>query len=453
MRSLSLPRRVGTFGVVAAGVLGSEAVAGEADWLWLALVLAGFAAGLLARRPTALWIAVGGTLAADALGLLVGFAALRGIFWPVLAAAHVLVVGLALVVGAAVSPNHDPLGRRWRVALVTVVAVALVGLGAWSTVLGVVYSETYITQEAGARHDCRTPGSRFGWPYEAINYDQADDARLLASVAAPAACEAQFTSEAGRAGSAVTSVDGTPIAGWYIPAADAAVGPHGPTLVLVHGGKSNKSGMLDYAPALHQDYNLVLVDLRNTGRSRGDRSSGGLWERYDVRALVDWLASTKQPTWIGLVANSNGAATGLAEAVDDPRIRALVLDSMHARIVTQLGNIAETELEPRIPAWPGALAVILGASLRVGGDIQSVDPIRMLPRIGTRPVLLTHGTKDHVDTLAGALQPNLAAAFAADVDVGVRLCVGADHGEVINDCPDQWGEWVRSFLAEARSRS
>ena len=452
MRSVSLPRWVAVLGVVAIGVLASEAVADMADWLWLALVLVGLGGGLVARRPSLLAVAVAATVLGDVIGLLLGLAALRGIFWPMLGAGHVLVVGLAFVVGTAVGPERATVGRRWRIGVVAVVVTSLVGLGAWSAVLGVVYSETYITQEAGARHDCRTPASRFGWAYEAVNYDRTDDDRLLASAADPTVCDAQYTSDAGRAGAAVRSSDGTGIAGWYIPAADAAVGPDGPTLVLVHGGKSNKSGMLDYAPAVHQDYNLMLVDLRNTGRSRGDRSSGGLWERFDVRAMVDWLEAVKHPGWIGLVANSNGAATGLAEAVDDTRVRALVLDSMHARIVAQLGNIAETELDPRIPAWPGALAVIVGASLRVGGDIQAVDPVRMLPLVGRRPVLLTHGTRDHVDTISGALEPNLAAAFAADVDVGARLCVGADHGHVISDCPLQWGQWVRSFLADARSR-
>jgi pimeloyl-ACP methyl ester carboxylesterase len=205
--------------------------------------------------------------------------------------------------------------------------------------------------------------------------------------------------------------------------------------------------MLDYAPALHQRYNLVLIDLRNSGRSGGAESTGGVLERYDLRAMLDWLAREKKPVWIAVVGNSNGAATALAEAVDDPRVRALVLDSMHASVERQLGNIVVTEHAPA-PAWPLAPAIVAGVSARIGEDLASVDPARMLEQLRNRPVLLTHGTADLVDRPADSLDVNVTVAQAAGINVRVERCAGAGHGQVVVVCRADWERWVLGFLAD-----
>jgi pimeloyl-ACP methyl ester carboxylesterase len=346
-------------------------------------------------------------------------------------------------------PVHElrrTLPRPWRVVgsvavVVLGAAVAYVaGFGAYGFVVG---ASDYLAQvpEVVA---CHTPGTRFGWTYEAINYDPADDARLVSFTPNLADCGWQGE----PAGDDVVSADGTGIAGWYIPAG-SGMRPNGPTVVLVHGGKANKSGMLDYADALHRQYNLVILDLRNSGRSGGTESTGGLQERFDLRAMIDWLVEEKHPAWIALLGNSNGAATALAEAIDDPRIRALVLDSMHATIERQLASVAATELH--VPAWPGVPATILGVSMRLGEDVTSLDPVRTIVRIGGRPVLLTHGTDDEIDRPAESLDVNLAAALDAGIDVRVERCEGAGHGQVVATCGDAWADWVGDFLSEARA--
>ncbi|HXI45514.1 MAG TPA: hypothetical protein VNH13_04385 [Candidatus Acidoferrales bacterium] len=439
-------RRIGGAGLLGIlGILGLvaiEAAAGREDWLWLAIPILGLLLGGIAGSPGRVWLAVGASIVGDAAGRELGLDALRGPYWFLLLAGHAGLIGLAFIVGTAVVWQRRGLGRRWRNLVVGVVAISLVAFVGYAGVVGYLYSADYVNQPGSG--GCQNPASEFGWTYEAVNYDLADDARLLAADPDPATCKVP----ASTAGSTVVSTDGTPLAGWYVPAGDAAVGPTGPTLVLAHGGKSNKSGMLKYATPFHQAYNLLLVDLRNSGRSGATLNSGGVHERFDIRAMVDWLARTKHPSWLALVANSNGAAAGLAEAVDDARIRALVLDSMQADIVTQLGNVGETE--EHLPAWPGAWAVIVGAGLRVGGDLQAVDPIRMLPRLGDRPVLLLHGSADAVDRPRDSLERNVVAALDAGIDVSFHVCEGAPHGQVIDTCPDAWATWATAFLHEAR---
>jgi pimeloyl-ACP methyl ester carboxylesterase len=342
-------------------------------------------------------------------------------------------------VDASVSVPMKTLPRsiRWLAILVALAAALyVIGLGGYGFIVG---SDQYLAQTAD-HASCETPGSKFGWAYDAVNYDIADDATMLAANPDPTNCRTQGA----RAGSEVTAPDGTHLAAWYIPAARTA-NPTAPTIVLVHGGKSNKSGMLPYAPAFHAAYNLLIVDLRNSGRSGGTQSTGGLREQTDVRAMIDWLEQTKAPSWLAVMGNSNGAASALAEALTDTRVKALILDSMHASIERQLGNVIETERN--LPAWPSAWAVIAGVNYRLGDSIQSVDPIRTIVRFTDRPMLLTHGLADIVDRPADSLDLNVAAARAAGVDLEVHTCAAAGHGMVVFVCADEWTNWVRAFLA------
>lgn len=339
-------------------------------------------------------------------------------------------------------------GRRWRTILATLAALVaaayVVGFFGYGFL---VYADTYLSGEPRDAN-CHTPGSRFGWAYEAVNYDLGDDAVLLAANPDPTRC----TSQAATAGTEVVAPDGVRLAAWYVPRggsyggspalADPATAP---TVVLVHGGKANKSGMLDYAAPLHDRYNLLIVDLRNSGRSGNAPSTGGLLEQHDLRAMIEWLVRTKRPSWIAVVGNSNGAATALAEAREDANVKALVLDSMHASLETQLGNLAVEE--EGLPAWPGAWGVMVGVQARLGAAVGSVDPVTTITQVGDRPILLTHGEADVIDRPADSLERNVAAATRAGIAVEVHRCAGAGHGQVVVVCATDWATWVLDFLA------
>ncbi len=333
--------------------------------------------------------------------------------------------------------------RGVAIVAVLLVAVYVVGFAAYGFTAG---ADEYLGGKPRSA-DCQTPESRLGWRYEAVNYDLAADATLLAANPDPTKCKTQGS----LAGSEVVAPDGVHLAAWYIPAVAQAIrfDPSKPragaTIVIVHGGKANKSGMLAYAAPLHDAYNLLIVDLRNSGRSGNADSTGGLHEQSDLRAMLDWLVREKDPSWIAVVGNSNGAATALAESLGDTRVKALVLDSMHASIERQVGNVITTE--KGLPAWPGAWGLVAGVSYRLGESVESVDPVRTIVRLLDRPILLTHGLGDVVDRPADSLEVNVAAATAAGVDIEVHLCAGAEHGRVVEVCADEWARWVRVFLA------
>ncbi|HEX6139186.1 MAG TPA: alpha/beta fold hydrolase, partial [Candidatus Limnocylindria bacterium] len=261
------------------------------------------------------------------------------------------------------------MGRWLRIGLVVVAVLALV-VGGYTAYIGYEGSRLLVANEA-ERVDCRTPDARFGWAYEAINYDIADDGELASRNPDLTDCSYQGV----KAGDEVVTDDGIRIAGWYIPAGNGA-DASAPTIVLVHGFMTNKSGILPYGVGLHDEYNLVAWDMRNVGRSTGDESTGGVLEQRDLRAVIDWLVRTKHPTHIGVLGNSLGAVTGLAEARDDARVEALVLDSMHTRIGHQIA--ARVEHGGYLSYFGTTLAIETGIGMRTGVDVSSVDAERTI---------------------------------------------------------------------------
>src|ERR1700674_1915404 len=118
-------------------------------------------------------------------------------------------------------------GRR-RLLLGLVALLVVAGTG-YTGYVGYEGSRQAVTAPESSGRDCRTPDVQFGWQYQAINYDIADDAQLKARNPDPKNCAYLGT----KAGNEVVTDDGIRIAGWYIPAGDGA-GPTSATVILVH---------------------------------------------------------------------------------------------------------------------------------------------------------------------------------------------------------------------------
>jgi acetyl esterase/lipase len=416
---------------------------------WLGWIGVGLVVGALAGRPRRVWIPWAALAVIAVLAHPLGWDHDLRAFWWLSATLALLFATLGFLVGTAFGGEASPaaeLRRRWsgfgrtgRWVAIGVVVVLVLGLVGYSGYAFVVGGRQYVEQKPGPG-PCDNPGTAFGWAFEPVNYDGSGEPTALDHASITSVC----TRELPPAGTEVVSSDGIPVAGWYIPAA-AGAGPTGPTVVIVHGGKTDKTDGLRYAPPFHHDYNVLIIDLRNAGQSGGEVSSGGLHEQRDLRAMIDWLEQAKHPGWLAVMGNSNGASTALAEARTDDRVRALILDSMHSGVELQLGNVIEGE--DGLPPWPAAAAVIAGASSILGGDLTSVDPIRTITQVGARPILLTHGSSDPIDRPSESVERNVAAAIDAGMNVEVHICVGAGHGHVIDVCGPAWAEWVTSFLA------
>ena len=451
-------RAISSFLIVLVGLLALAVLFEGSGWSWLLVTGIGFVAGAVAGRARFVWLAILAVALWHAAAIAFDLPRDTGAFWFVAAVGHAVLLALAFLVGVDVGWRRPPLAaardgwrslrRRSKWLVVAGIVVALVVPVGYSGVILAIGPNMFMHPDGSA--DCRTPAFAYGWAYEAINYDIAGDTVLAPSQASQNG-KTSWTcgGTPAPAGTAVVTSDGIRLAGWYVPAA-SGVGPTAPTLLFVHGWKDNKTGMLPFAVPFHQDYNLVLFDLRNNGQSSGDVTSMGLWEQRDVTRMLDWIATTKNASWIGVVGNSMGAATALAVAAGDQRVEALILDSVHADVVTSFGNAMEEDFG--YPGGPAAWVLAQGVSMQVGGDIMSTDPIRNIGKLGDRPVLLTAGANDQVDPPAEATERNLRAALEAGVPVEVAYCQGARHGQVIVKCANDWYSWATSFLEAARSQ-
>jgi pimeloyl-ACP methyl ester carboxylesterase len=442
------------------GLLLVAALFGSSPWSWLLWIGVGLLVGAMAGSGRLVWLAWSSVLAFYPVSLALGLTERLGPFWFLGAAIGAGLVSVGFAIGVPLARGRDPWARNrsawrairpvWRRLIVVAIALGLMGLAVYTAYVGAAGAAEFV-RPAARQTDCRTPAGRYGWEYEAINYDKLDDLTLKPRLTTDEdgmpvwVCPTQGA----VAGDEVVTSDGIRIAGWYIPAA-SGIGPSGPTVVIVHGWKANKSEALKYAPPFHDTFNLVLVDLRNGGRSSDTDTTMGVREQLDVEAMIDWLARTKHPTWLGAMGNSMGAATALAAAASDPRIEALILDSAHARFVVSTGNGLETEYGH--PSLPGSWAIAGGVSLRIGADVTAIDPVRTIARMGDRPVLLIHGTGDLVDRPSESAEVNLHAALVAGVPVELHYCPGATHGRVIDTCPDEWARWAVSFMTAAAAR-
>ncbi len=114
--------------------------------------------------------------------------------------------------------------------------------------------------------------------------------------------------------------------GWYFPGLRGA-----PTIILCHGYESSRGELLTLVSALqdHQ-YNVFVFDFAAHGSNAGT-TTFGYRESDEVRAAIDTIARRNDvdPTRFGLWGYNLGAYAALREAQRDPRVRALVLDSVY----------------------------------------------------------------------------------------------------------------------------
>lgn len=342
--------------------------------------------------------------------------------------------------------------HSWRRRLLTVSSVALVlALMAYLGYLGYEGSARVaaVSAERGMKVYCFTPEMYAGWAYEAVNYDPALDATLPQDTDGDGDLEEEDCGDLrGTAGTEIVTDDGIRIAAWYIPAANG-IGPHGPTILLVHGNPANKSDMLRYARHLHAEFNLLIPDLRNSGRSSGTVSTTGVLEHQEIHAVLDWLVAEKGPGHIGALGDSGGAATILMAARTDHRIEAYVTDSAHARQQEVVRHNMSAHQSPAHPPYPGIWAIETGFWLRTGHWLGEADPLDSVASLARTPYLILHGTHDTDNHPMDSAELLHAAALDAGVPARLQYCGGGTHGKLPEGCSGQYAEWVAPFFRAA----
>lgn len=199
------------------------------------------------------------------------------------------------------------------------------------------------------------------------------------------------------------SRDGLRLHGWFIPsersplpslADDDWSGDSKGTVIFCHGRFGSKDPDLKYAPFFREaGYNTFLFDFRGHGRSEGEYSSFGYYERLDLLGAIDLLQS-KGISRFGVLGFSLGGVVGIATAAQSRPIVAVISDGGFAEVrkVVEAGS--------RKKGFPTLLAALIVplmlwmAGRRLGCDLSEADSLRWVDKITPRALLLIHGAED-----------------------------------------------------------
>lgn len=233
---------------------------------------------------------------------------------------------------------------------------------------------------------------------------------------------------------AIESKCGSNLRGWWISGR-----PGKGVVVLMHGVRSNRLGLLERARFLHRDgFGVLLFDFQAHGESVGDQITFGRLESLDASAAVGFLKSTVPHEKIGVIgASLGGAAALLADPSLD--VDAMVLEAVYPTIQQAVENRLAVRFGP-----PGKwLAPLLTCQLRprLGFGADALRPI-VNARSVEAPKLFIAGSADKETTEAESRELFAQAASPKEF----WLIEGAGHVDLHAFSRDDYERRILAFL-------
>lgn len=215
-------------------------------------------------------------------------------------------------------------------------------------------------------------------------------------------------------------------------------------IIFSHGVTESKMSSMKYANLfLERGFNVIIYDQRRHGKTNGNTTSYGFFEKYDLQAVVDWLFDQEgENLLLGIHGESMGAATTLLYAGElNGRANFYIVDcpfsDFHKLLLYQLKCEGKY-----LPAR--TLLSIGSLFLRVRGkfSIKHVSPITVVDRI-KQPVLFIHSEKD--DYILPYMTKDLF-----EQKKGAKMLLLAKnggHAQSLNENRREYEEAIDSFLS------
>jgi fermentation-respiration switch protein FrsA (DUF1100 family) len=205
------------------------------------------------------------------------------------------------------------------------------------------------------------------------------------------------------------------VRGWWLPRPETTR-----VIIVSTGYRAKRADMLGISSALWRaGNNVLLYDFHGHGAGIGAPVTLGYRELNDFLGAVDYTLRRVPGARIGLVGFSMGAAVSIMGAARRPEVRAVVADSSFATHTEELEySIRQTWPTPAPLAR--AVARLAGPFIywRAGYHHRDVEPLRDIPRLAPRPILLIHSSTDEIINVEDAYRLYEAAGEPKEVWIG-----------------------------------
>jgi dipeptidyl aminopeptidase/acylaminoacyl peptidase len=242
----------------------------------------------------------------------------------------------------------------------------------------------------------------------------------------------RFATPRGAIDVSIPTPDGLHLHGWLFMPSNWKVGdPPVPAVLHVHGNGGAIGYHAKYSSWLASEgFAVLLFDYRGYGTSDEPRhilSRDALF--VDTRSAFDFLAARDviDADRLAVAGQSLGGAFALALASSDQRVKA---------IVTLAAFAGWREIAREHAGLLGFLAIKPG-----------LDGVDLVKGLGTKPLLIVHGTRDSIVPIAQAREL-LASATASAARAQLIEVRGAGHNDLLIDDP-QTRTRIASFLRSA----
>lgn len=225
-----------------------------------------------------------------------------------------------------------------------------------------------------------------------------------------------------------------------------AVEPHENNryIIISHGVTENKMNSIKYMNLfLEREFNAVIYDHRRHGESGGKTTSYGHYEKFDLKAVVDWLKAEKGPgIQVGIHGESMGAATMLLYAgILEDGADFYIADCPFSDFKEQLAYRLKAEM--KLPPKLFLPVADLFLRMREKYSLADVSPISVIGNI-KKPILFIHSQKDDfiLSTMSEALFEKKKGPKK------LYLAASGLHAQSFNENREDYEKVIDEFLKE-----
>ena len=213
-------------------------------------------------------------------------------------------------------------------------------------------------------------------------------------------------------------------------------------IIISHGVTETKVNSVKYMNLfLDRGFNALIYDHRRHGESGGKTTSFGHYEKFDLKAVVDWLKNEMGPDLLlGIHGESMGAATMLLYAgMIDDGADFYIADCPFSDFKAQLAYLIKKDFK----LFPGLLLPIGDLILRFRDkySIRNVSPISVIENI-KHPILFIHSRKD--DYILPTMTQELFEH--AKGPKMLYLAENGRHAQSFNENPADYERVIDEFL-------